>query len=86
MAIFTLSLTSNVITGSKSYNLSDEDVTRWINALKVSVEGGAGKSNTQLLVTWADEIMSTLKRHVLNVESQAAAVAAANSVIEIVIT
>ena len=73
MAEFTIGLSSNVISGSRSYTLTDEHVTRWIDALRVTVPGGGSKSNGQLLVSWADDVMKSLKNHVLYVEEQHAA-------------
>ncbi len=86
MATFTLSLTSTPITGSKTYTLTDADVTRWINALAVTTSGGNTMSNAQLLVGWADQTMESVKRMVINVEIQEAQAVAAANVAPIVLT
>jgi hypothetical protein len=65
MATLTFSLTSSAITGNKSYTLSDDDVNRWLAALrdhavKQDIQAPP-PTNAQLLVSWANTVVQQAK-------------------------
>jgi len=67
MATITISLTgSAIITGSRDYTLSDAMVQRLIDAMKH--RHGSGLTNGQLLVAWADGLISETKNEVMQTE------------------
>lgn len=71
MATITISLNSTPLTGSRTYTLSDADVTRWVNAYKsIYAAQNLTLNDAQTLSRWADNVISETKRLVLETEAQ----------------
>lgn len=72
MATITFGVSSSTVTGSKSFTLSDADIARFIAAYKPRY-GAGNQSNAQVLLSWAEELMNTVKQTVLAAEQAAQA-------------
>lgn len=71
MATITFSVNSGIVTGSKSYTLTDAEVQRMVDAYRPYATSGA--SNAQILLAWAGLMMSDTKTYVLQTEQTGAA-------------
>ena len=85
MATLTLGLTSGPVTGTKNYTLSDNDVTRWLAALRIKF-ADTTSTNAQLLAKWADSVVAQAKSTVRNIEKETAAKTAGAAVTDIAVT
>ena len=74
MATLTFSLTSGPFTGTRNVNLSDEDVTRWLNALRdfAVTQGIENPTDAQLLIAWVDHEVKSIKAMVRSHETSQA--------------
>lgn len=71
MATLTFGLTSGVVNGTRTFTLSDADVTRWINAYRVALNI-PNATNAQVLAAWANDAVDRTKRIVKDIEGKAA--------------
>lgn len=69
MATLTIGITSGVVTGSKTYTLSDADVSRLIAAYRDALHMPE-ETNAQVLAAWADHIVDNTKRMVKTIEGK----------------
>lgn len=74
MATITMSIASTPVTGSKSYTISDADVTRWLTALKsiLAEPNQSPLTNAQVLVKWADATVEDMRRQTGDYERRVA--------------
>jgi hypothetical protein len=73
MATITFSISgSAVVTGTRSYTISDADIQRLLNAIKTFLNLAPASTNAQILLAWAGWVRGRTIDLIKGVETQSA--------------